>query len=117
MLRFALSIGAVSLLASCSVASQPTRVVNRSARPLTVTYADIRDGVPRTVEIGAGQTATLSPITAFAQLGNLRLDADGKGFVWNDWPSKRARMKCSADCSIVWHEGHRATLSGPFAAS
>src|SRR3569623_2444024 len=114
MLRFALSIGAVSLLASCSVASQPPRVVNRSARPLTVTYADIRDGVPRTVELGAGQTATLSPLTAFAQLGNLRLDADGKGYVWTDWPSKRARMKCSADCSIVWHVGHRVTQSGPY---
>jgi len=116
MMRAILAFAAMLALANCSRADHATRVVNRSSRPVTVTYVDARDGVTRTVIVAAGKTGSLPTNRAFADLADLRLFADGRGFVWGDWTSMRGRLLCSGDCVITWFADHRLDLSGPFAA-
>lgn len=116
MLRAILALAAMLALANCSRRDQMTRVVNRSSGPVTVTYVEARDGVTRTVDVAAGETRSLPPNRAFADLSDLRLSADGRGAMWSDWTSMRGRLLCSGDCVITWFSGHRLDLSGPYAA-
>ncbi|MES2043784.1 MAG: hypothetical protein V4475_07890 [Pseudomonadota bacterium] len=113
MMRAMLSLVAMISLADCSRADHATRVVNRSSAPVTVTYVEARDGLTRSVDVAAGETRTLAPNRAFADLADLRLFADGRGFVWSDWTSMRGRLLCAGDCTITWFPGHRISLSGP----
>lgn len=115
MMRAILAFAAMLTLANCSRADQATRVVNRSSRPVTVTYVDARDGVTRNVVVAAGKTGSLPTNRAFSDLADLRLFADGRGLVWTDWTAMRGRLLCSGDCVITWFPDHRLDLSGPFA--
>ena len=116
MVRAVLLLAAMLAVASCARADHATRVVNRSSRPVTVTYVDARDGVARSVEVAAGASGSLPTNRAFADLSDLRLSEDGRDFVWGDWTAMRGRLLCSGDCVITWFPGHRLDLSGPFAA-
>ncbi len=115
MMRTLLAFAVMLALANCARADYPTRVVNRSSRPVTVTYVDARDGVTHNVVVAAGETGSLPTNRAFADLADLRLFADGRGLVWTDWTAMRGRLLCSGDCVITWFPGHRLDLSGPYA--
>lgn len=113
MMRAVLSLAAMFALASCTRPDSLTRIINRSSAPVTVTYVEARDGLTRSVVVAAGETASMPPNRALADLSDLRLFSDGRGAVWSDWTSMRGRLLCSGDCTITWFSDRSISLSGP----